>query len=332
MSLTEALNEAAAPNKIAVLFVHGVGINDPHYADTAIRKLRDEYGHACGNKPRPELEVEAAHWIPVVEPGLDKVVTQAFPTGFADWTRCLNDLVRRINNASLLAMLPLVVSGLLRRVPGVPKANWPTLRWALTYFVGDVVAYQVAPGSDVNYQAIHRCLDEALAKLGERAPDAPLCVIAHSLGTVIASDYFYDLQQHKRTFPTPVQRGETLTFFYTLGSPLALWMVRYPSFDAPSGIPGRDHGTPKARAAAEWVNFYDPDDIIAYPLKTLNEQYQRAVDRDEPVRLGPPLLGGTPASHIAYFNSPKIIRPIAHRLARLAGADIPQLDKTPVSG
>jgi hypothetical protein len=45
--------------------------------------------------------------------------------------------------------------------------SWPTLRWAFTYFVGDLVAYQVTAGTNVNYDVVHRCIDEALAKLAE---------------------------------------------------------------------------------------------------------------------------------------------------------------------
>ncbi len=214
---------------------------------------------------------------------------------------------------------------MLGRVPGLPKAHWPTLRWAVTYFLGDVIAYQIAEGSDVNYEAIHARLDEALATLAERAPDAPLCVIAHSLGTVIASDYFYDLQnaarkKSKKSAPASsaaVQRGETLTWFYTLGSPIALWMVRYPKFDAPIKLPGRTRSA-AARKAAQWVNFHDPDDIVAYPLRTLNAHYADAVDSDQAVSVGPLILGNTPVSHVAYFNSRKVMRSIAQRLAILS--------------
>jgi hypothetical protein len=318
-------DEAEAPDRIAVLFIHGVEIRDPRYAQNATKMLRTEYRRACKkNESAPQLEVEAAYWIPVVADSLDKVAQRAFGDRFTDWTRHLDRLVHRIDNGSFLAMLPLLVSGLLWRLPRLPKVHWPTLRWAFTYFVGDLVAYQDAEDTDGNYHAIHGCIDDALAKLAERAPGAPLCVIAHSLGTVIASDHFYDLQHAEPDFPTALQRGETLTFLYTLGSPIALWMVRYPSFDKPIGLPGRDHGSPETRGAAEWVNFYDPDDIVAYPLKALNEQYRRAVDRDQVVRVGAPILARTPVSHVAYLNSPRIIRPIAERLACLV-TKIPRL-------
>ena len=325
-TVTTRRGEAGALDRIAVLFIHGVEIRDPHYAQNATNVLRTEYRRACRiHESAPQLEVEAAYWIPVVADGLDKVAQRAFGNRFAGWTRRLDTLVHRVDNGSFLAMLPLLASGLLWRVPGLPNVHWPTLRWAFTYFVGDLVAYQDAEDTDGNYQAIHGCIDDALAKLAERAPQAPLCVIAHSLGTVIASDHFYDLQQNKPAFPTAVQRGETLTFFYTLGSPIALWMVRYPSFDKPVRLPGRDDQRPEIRAAAEWVNIYDPDDIVGYPLKSLNDEYRRAVDRDQAIRVGP-ILGRTPVSHIEYFNSRRIMRPIAERLARLA-TDIPRHGK-----
>jgi len=314
--------KAATTPKIAVLFVHGVEIKDPHYADNAIKLLRAEYARACRGAAAAELEIEAAFWIPVAEPGLDKIVRASFGHGFAGWAQRLDHLVHRINNGSYLAMLPLVVSGLLGRFPGLPKAHWPTLRWAVTYFLGDVIAYQIAEGSEANYDAIHGRLDEALAKLAKRAPDAPLCVIAHSLGTVIASDYFYDLQKAgpkkstKSKSSTALQRGDTLTWLYTLGSPLALWMVRYPKFDAPLKLPGRTRSA-ATRKAAQWVNFHDPDDIVAYPLRTLNAHYAEAVDYDQAVSVGPPFLGNTPVSHVAYLNSRKVMRPIAQRLAML---------------
>jgi hypothetical protein len=68
---------------------------------------------------------------------------------------------------------------------------------------------------------------------------------------------------------------------------------------------------------AQWVNFHDPDDIVAYPLRTLNAHYAEAVDRDQAVSVGPPILGNTPVSHVAYLNSRKVMRPIAQRLAML---------------
>src|ERR1700735_4181320 len=95
---TNPSTKAAMTPKIAVLFVHGVEIKDPHYADNAIKLLRAEYARACRGAEAAQLEIEAAFWIPGVEPGLDKIVRASFGHGFAGWTQRLDDLVHRINN------------------------------------------------------------------------------------------------------------------------------------------------------------------------------------------------------------------------------------------
>src|SRR5258708_23916747 len=51
---------------IAVLFIHGVEVRDPRYANAAISRLRREFGtHADDREDadRP-LVIEAAYWIP----------------------------------------------------------------------------------------------------------------------------------------------------------------------------------------------------------------------------------------------------------------------------
>jgi len=180
----------------------------------------------------------------------------------------------------------------------MPRIHWPTLRWAVSNFVGDIVAYQVTPNTRVVYDAVHAHVDEALHRLAVKAPDAPLIVIAHS----------------------PLERGETFTSFYTLGSPIALWMERYGDFSRPVRIPGKTSDDPVIVAAAEWINFYDADDVLAFPLKGLSADYDAAVDEDRSVSVGALLLGMSPVSHVAYWNDKSVIRPIANSLAWLWNA------------
>jgi len=98
---------------------------------------------------------------------------------------------------------------------------------------------------------------------------------------VIASDHFYDLHKGRRddVGDSPLERGETFTSFYTLGSPIALWMERYGDFSRPVRIPGKTSDDPVIVAAAEWINFYDADDVLAFPLKGLSADYD---DRQQP--------------------------------------------------
>jgi hypothetical protein len=311
---------------VAVLFIHGVEIRDPDYAGTAMRRLKAEIVKAAGVDAAARVHIERAYWIPVVADGEDRLAERALSKRFPAWARLLSSLVHLVDVGSTVAMAPLALTGLARRLPGLGGANWPTLRWAMTYFLGDVIAYQDGPGSPP-YEGIHAEVNAALARLAAVAPDAPLCVISHSLGTVIASDHFYDLQKRSRTggvaAATPLERGETLTLFYTLGSPIALWMIRYPAFDEPIALPARTSSDPVLMGAAQWINFHDPDDIVAYPLRGLSDAYAEAVDEDRVVSVGPVLLSATPISHVYYWNEKSILRPIAARIAVLLSNGTP---------
>jgi hypothetical protein len=306
---------------IAVLFVHGVGIRQPDYARTAIRALRTEFAKSA-NDPSADgdLLIEAAYWAPAVMDREDRLLAGAFPDRAGGWFSGLNNLTHRISNGSSLAMVPMALSGIVRHVPGLPRVHWPTLRWAVSNFVGDIVAYQVSPNSRVVYDAVHACVDEALAALAAKAPDAPLVVVAHSLGSVIAADHFYDQYKGRRRGATPLERGETLTSFYTLGSPIALWSERFGDFSRPLEIPGKSSDDPVIAAAAEWINFYDADDVLAFPLKGLSDDYDKAVDEDRSVSVGAFPLGLSPVSHVAYWNDKAVLRPIANSLAWLWNA------------
>jgi hypothetical protein len=285
-----------------------------------MRRLRSEIVRAAGAEAAANVLIERAYWIPVVADGEDSLAKRALPRRFPAWAGFLNSLVHLVDIGSTAAMMPLALTGLVRWLPGLRGANWPTLRWAMTYFLGDVIAYQDGPGSPP-YEGIHAQVNAALGRLAQRAPEAPLCVISHSLGTVIASDHFYDLQKASRagnpTARNSLERGETLTLFYTLGSPIALWMVRYPSFDEPLVIPARTSADPALQAAAQWINFHDLDDIVAYPLRGLSDAYAQAVDEDRAVSVGPLLLSATPVSHVYYWNETAVLRPIAQRIATL---------------
>ena len=75
------------------------------------------------------------------------------------------------------------------------------LRDFMVHFTADAVAYQPSPHDRSAYDAIHEVVAESLAALAERAgPRAPLCVVAHSLGTVIASNYLYDLMKRRGSY------------------------------------------------------------------------------------------------------------------------------------
>src|SRR5699024_5352203 len=152
------------------------------------------------------------------------------------------------------------------------------LRQFVVEFLGDAIAYQPTSFGGQNYDRIHATLAETLLRLkGKAGRSAPLCVISHSLGSVVAGNYFLDLQE-KREYKmgektkqslgdTPLEKGDTLSLFYTMGSPMALWSVRYLDFGSPICIPAPGLVDLYPNIKGEWLNFYDRDDVLAYPLK-----------------------------------------------------------------
>jgi hypothetical protein len=262
---------------VAVAVIHGVGTQGGSFADVAIARLLERYVLLGGE--RGDLVLRAVHWAPVLQEAEDTL-----------W----------------------------RRMPSGGPLSWNALRRFMVDFAADAIAYQVSPRDRKVYDAVHAVFATTLHALAaEAGPGAPLCVLSHSLGTVIASNYLYDLQvkrpQGELPDPvveemgdTPLERGETLSLLFTLGSPLALWSLRWPDFGRPIRVPGR------------WVNFYDRDDVIGWPLKTLNDAYREAVTEDREVNVGPIWRSWNPASHSCYFLDRSVIDPIARAVYELA--------------
>ena len=197
--------------------------------------------------------------------------------------------------------------------------RYQDLRRFVIQYVGDVVAYQPVETAGHNYERVHEMIGESLYILAKDAgDDAPLCVISHSLGIVIASNYFYDLQVDKSDAIklSPLEKGNTLTLFYTLGTTLPLWSLRYYNFNRPINIPSKELQNFHPGLKGEWINFYDKDDVLGYPLKDVSEHYNTAVDEDRKVNVGGLFTSWNPLCHINYFKDKDVVEPIVDGLVR----------------
>ena len=294
--------------KLAVALVHGVGNPSPDFADGMIAKLeaRCQRQAKLAGVPAPDVAFEPVFWSDVIQARQDEL-----------WRRAGG------------------------KAEGKDALAFHAMRQFILNYASDTIAYQRTPSSRHVYEGIHAAMARALRRLADRAgPDAPLCVIAHSLGSVIASDYLFNLQAEAKDpvanalpppvmevmgwDPTPLERGETLAQLFTLGSPIAIWSLRHHHAD-----PAQDYGTPVAVPSPAmarhhpalavpgpgvgWVNMYDRGDVIAYPLRDLNAAYAKAVT-DVQVRVGNPLASRTPLSHTEYWTDDDVVRPIAQAL------------------
>ncbi|MBL7486940.1 hypothetical protein I6A60_28910 [Frankia sp. AgB1.9] len=192
-----------ATPRIAVTLIHGVETADAGYGDRAVELLRRAFAKHSGADPDEALIVRPTFWAPVLQSAEDELFQRCFGPGQARYVRWLKRQTSRVDHGSRLAMLALSSSALLPRVPFAGPLPWPTLRWVTTEFAGDAIAYQIAGERDHTvYDAIHTRVAVALRELAVAAgPDAPLCVLGHSLGSVIASNYFYDLQVEHGQYP-----------------------------------------------------------------------------------------------------------------------------------
>jgi hypothetical protein len=274
--------------KIAVAIIHGIGRPDPGFADGLMEELRRGFRGAGAEET--ELVMKPVYWSPVLQGAENELWRRTQKGGPMDFTK---------------------------------------LRRFMMDFAADAIAYQPLPKEKKVYDAVHQVVAQAFRALAEEAgPKAPLCVIAHSLGTVIASNYLYDMEaaHKKRILPktvtsemekTPLEKGETLSNLYTLGSPIALWSLRYADFGSPVNVPSIYLKKHWPGLAGEWVNYYDEDDVIGYPLKTVNRAYAKAVKEDRAVSIGNFFTGWTPASHSDYWTDNSVTKPMAQALAEL---------------
>lgn len=83
---------------------------------------------------------------------------------------------------------------------------------------------------------------------------------------------------------TPFERLETLCGFITFGSNIPLVTL---ALDQVVSItfPPAALKEPFC-SAARWLNFYDPDDVLGWPLKPLSPTYDTAVAQDIQINVG----------------------------------------------
>ncbi|MEO8394016.1 MAG: chemotaxis protein [Chloroflexota bacterium] len=273
--------------KIAVAVIHGIGTQPSTFSREITDALNERLQPICG---KHGVIIRPVYWAPALD---------------AAERRLWGHLQR---------------GGVMR---------WQPERKLLIDFLGDAFAYQITDTDRHVYDTIHARYAKTLKALAKAAgPKAPLCIIAHSLGAVITSNFIYDLQfdtpknplissDVRRAMgdpPTPLELGETLNLLYTMGSPLALWSLRYRRFGKPIRVPDHRLKLHYPELGWEWINFYDADDPIGFPLKTLNKRYRDVVNEDREVNVGNLLTIWNPLSHLGYWKDNDVVKPIADKL------------------
>lgn len=273
--------------KVGVLLIHGMGSQEEGFADPMIKRLRRELERDGVDPAR--VEFQPIWWAPVLLERQAKLLA-AMQAG--------NDL------------------------------DWIKLRRFVIEALGDAVAYQKtfqnpSEGDELPvYDAVHTAIGESIHALARRLQDsrAPLLLVAHSLGCHMMSNYIWDVQKHGPAYPfvkdkeSPFELLKTLTAIDTFGCNMPLFLlasdklspIRFP-LDLKDVFPGKDPS-----AVARWRNYFDPDDVLGWPLQPVRG-YEKLV-RDKAVNAGTILTMWNPASHTAYWTDADVVEPIEKNL------------------
>jgi len=132
------------------------------------------------------------------------------------------------------------------------------------------------------------------------------------------SDYIWDRQKGRdaeRLGASRFERMETLSGLITLGSNIPLFTLGHTPVTCiefpPPGLPE------KLRKKAKWLNLYDSDDVLGWPLKPLSIGYSDTVTEDMEVSVGNILTSWNPGTHVAYWTDDSVIKPAAYLIASI---------------
>ncbi len=272
--------------KIAIAIVHGMGQQKGDFAAQMQamleQSIKKQLRHRRMDKEEMPFVCVPIHWAPVTD-------------------QLQSEMAERLN---------------------IEHLPWASLRQYVVSYLGDAIAYQVPPlRNQFVLDTIHQRLAKGLSELSKLAGnEAPLCIISHSLGTVICNEFFKTLQRkaHSSAAPaTPLERGFTLALYYTMGSPIPIWALREQDYGEPVTIPSHQWSERYTDVPGEWINFYSPYDVLGYPLKPINAAYDQMVRQDLKVKSGTWFTRYTPLAHSGYWTHPAIVETIAKQLVQL---------------
>lgn len=155
------------------------------------------------------------------------------------------------------------------------------IRKFITFFMGDVAAYVSENDNNIR-STVWQQMEPYVSK------GLPYSIIAHSLGSIIVFDYLFNLFEENHLFlpqseglehQTELslnkisQLGVNFRHLFTLGSPIGLFLLRkgdlWKDGKKFNSIKNPVNDDIEKGIKRTWLNFYDEQDVIAYPLENL---------------------------------------------------------------
>ena len=225
------------------------------------------------------------------------------------------------------------------RIDSAGRVHYDELRKFMLFGFADAAGLENRkedPGSV--YELAQGQIARALLAACAANPGMPVVFLAHSLGCQVLSNYLYDAQKALRGGRveagiwrdidawSPPALGRLLTerekHFLAAGTCTGLVTTgcNIPIFVAAHK---EMHIKPIAPPTAlfHWLNLYDPDDVLGWPLQPLSGGY-RALVEDRTINAGQGavnwlLKSWNPLSHNSYWKDNEVLEPLAGMLRRL---------------
>lgn len=222
--------------------------------------------------------------------------------------------------------------------------NWVPIREWIVMALGDAAAYQkVTHEGQHVYAQVQERLRRGIEQLYDpEEPLRPLVIVGHSLGCHVASTYIHDTQRlisraedlekrepltkaeqivYDRIKDNPFLRLETLTGFITLGCNIPLFTFAYArSRLTPITFPDERLKQLGVGHLRKWYNFFSPWDLLGYPLKPINDDFDRLVD-DIPIR---GFFWNPNDAHLSYWRHHIVIQKTAAYLRQILDIPLPR--------
>jgi hypothetical protein len=283
--------EDAMP-QTALLTIHGMGETPRDYAEKLVEALAGRLGQLAA-----QVDFRSVYYQDILKPNQETV-----------WAK-VNDTVH---------------------------LRYPDLRRFLLFGFGDAAGLENRKEIDGSvYELAQEAIARELLGVARQDPNTSVVFLAQSLGCQVLSSYIYDAQKAaaggrvlagiwkdidgwaRRALGAPLSdtekrflAGGTCTAFVTTGCNIPIFVAAHKQMDI----------KPIARPCArfEWINLYDPDDALGWPLQPLSPGYAALVD-DRAINAGQGVVtwilkSWNPLSHTAYWNDAQVLDLLAQRL------------------
>ncbi len=184
------------------------------------------------------------------------------------------------------------------------------LRQFFIFSFGDAVTLEYSGHKDkVKYLAVQKRIQQALENaymdLG-RDLSKPVVIIAHSLGCQVLSNYLWDAGKWQNIFAQD-RADPDLNQFLKLRS---LTNLVTTGCNMPLFVSGLDQRVSfkKPNNQFQWDNFYDPDDVLGWPLRQLGPTFEYI--KDHHINAGGLFTSWNPLSHGEYWKDKDVVRPL----------------------